>query len=245
MKRFISMLILTALLSMSMITTVFAAGETISVASVDAVKGETVSVPVVLSGNTGFDNYEMTLDYDAEALELTGISGTYVTAGNTANGKVVYAAANNVNDEEVTLFTATFKVKEDADEGAYPVSVTVQTIGISYPSSVMEPSVNSGSVTLSDSGVPETTDTDATETATAGEELNNVDENDESVTLSDSDVLETTDTDADETVAAGEEVNNVDENGGSVGSWLIVAVLVVVLLGTVVIIVQRKRKSAK
>ncbi len=167
MKRFISMLVLTALLSMGMITTAFAAGASISVSSVDAARGETVTVSVKLNGNTGFNNYLMTLNYDTDALELTDISGAYVTAANTANGMVNFATASAVSDDEVILFTASFKVKEEAGEGTHAVGVTVTRIGtlLNGEFSGMNPSVNSGSVNVTVAHVCEPVDvagTDAT-----------------------------------------------------------------------------------
>lgn len=151
MKKFLSMLVAVMLLAASMIMPAFAAGSTISVSSVSAKPGDTVTVNVSLSGNTGFKAYGMALTYDTSALELQSInagalSGNGLFVGNTANGVATFAGMNAVTGDGV-LFTATFKVKATT-AGEYTVGINMDSIGMSS-SDTMSVTTSAGKVSVS------------------------------------------------------------------------------------------------
>ena len=89
-------------------------GCTVTADAVAGAPGETVTVAVRIGDNPGFTNFSVSLDYDREALTLTGIEA--VTGGgqwavNQGEALVVFAAADPVEEDGI-LFTATFRVSE-------------------------------------------------------------------------------------------------------------------------------------
>ena len=130
MKKIISIVLTVALIFALAVTAMAAeiAECTVSADSVSAAAGKTVTVPVRITGNRGFTNFGIALDYDREQLELLSIQtaegetpylcGT-VAAGNTGwtdvDGKTygyVTAALEDAVTEDGILFTATFRVSE-------------------------------------------------------------------------------------------------------------------------------------
>lgn len=109
---------------------VFASGAKLSVDSVDAKPGETVTVAVRIEGNTGLSNFDLQIDY-GDGLTLTQVTKTdCACAGgmfiaNTAEGIVIWASADEVTDSSATLFTLTFTVNSDAGAGKHDVSVSL------------------------------------------------------------------------------------------------------------------------
>ena len=61
---------------------------TVSADSVSATAGGTVTVPIRISGNRGFTNFGIALDYDREQLELLSIQ--------TAEGETPYLCGTTV-----------------------------------------------------------------------------------------------------------------------------------------------------
>lgn len=130
MKKIISIVLAVALIFALAVTAMAAeiAECTVSVDSVSAA-GKTVTVPVRITGNRGFTNFGIALDYDRAQLELLSIQTAEgetpylcgaVAAGNTrwagADGKTygyVTAALEDAVTEDGILFTATFRVSED------------------------------------------------------------------------------------------------------------------------------------
>jgi len=122
MKRILCLLLAVMLLGI----TALAADSTtctVQAAAVTAGAGETVDVTVSVVGNPGFTNYAILLDYDREALTLQAITPTECEALTAVNcdykavdaksyGFVTAAAENEQNDDGI-LFTATFLVAED------------------------------------------------------------------------------------------------------------------------------------
>ena len=92
----------------------------VSADSVSATAGGTVTVPIRISGNRGFTNFGIALDYDREQLELLSIRtaegetpylcGTTVAVNTQWTGT---AALEDAVTEDGILFTATFRVSED------------------------------------------------------------------------------------------------------------------------------------
>ena len=102
---------------------------TVSSATVSA--GRTVNVTVDLSGNTGFANLGIQIGYDADKLTLQSVTANEdVEAIYTGAEKLTENPYNlNWNSIENNIYngrlaTLTFKVKEDTEDGEYPVTVT-------------------------------------------------------------------------------------------------------------------------
>ena len=131
MKKIISVILTVALIFALAVTVMAAeiADCTVSADSVSATAGGTVTVPIRISGNRGFTNFGIALDYDREQLELLSIQtaegetpylcGT-TSAVNTqwtgTYGKTfgyVTAALEEAATEDGILFTATFRLSED------------------------------------------------------------------------------------------------------------------------------------
>ena len=151
MKKFMSFLLVMTLVVASLSTVAFAAnGANVTVATVTAEPGETVSLPVTVTGE--FANYELYVS----AGELT-ISEFKGVIGNPANGKVSYANAVNV---ESHTFTVVIEVPADAQPGSfYPVVIS----GVDFISNAdladQEYSIVNGGIQIA--GEPETEPTEA------------------------------------------------------------------------------------
>lgn len=97
----------------------------IAAASLKTLPEKTITVPVAITGNPGFTNFAITLEYDADRLELTGIQtasgekkylSSVNTAWQTADGKTktcgfITAASGETVTGDGDLFQATFLVK--------------------------------------------------------------------------------------------------------------------------------------
>ena len=110
-------------------TRVQAAGAALSVSSVSAEKGGTVTVNVSLSNNPGIYGIKVKAEYDSSALQLKSMSNGNVFPASEAicnEAKGVYVANssdfNNVTGNG-TLFTLEFKVLDGADAASCNVSV--------------------------------------------------------------------------------------------------------------------------
>lgn len=114
---------------------------TVSADSLPAAAGQTVTVPIRISGNPGFTNFGIALDYDREQLELLSIQtaegeSPYL-CGPTASANIgwkdtdekTYGYAAAASAEAVTgdgiLFTATFHVS-DSFSGTAEVRPVIQ-----------------------------------------------------------------------------------------------------------------------
>ena len=113
-------------------TRVQAAGAALSVSSVSAEKGGTVTVNVSLSNNPGIYGIKVKTEYDSSALQLKSMSNGNVFPVSEAicnEAKGVYVANssdfNNVTGNG-TLFTLEFKVLDGADAASCNVSVKLE-----------------------------------------------------------------------------------------------------------------------
>ena len=131
MKKITSVILTIAMIFALAVTAMAAeiADCTVSADSVSATAGGTVTVPIRISGNRGFTNFGIALDYDREQLELLSIQtaegetpylcGTTVAVNTQwagTDGKTfgyVTAALEEAAAEDGILFTATFHVSED------------------------------------------------------------------------------------------------------------------------------------
>ena len=113
-------------------TRVQAAGAALSVSSVSAEKGGTVTVNVSLSNNPGIYGIKVKTEYDSSALQLKSMSNGNVFPVSEAicnEAKGVYVANssdfNNVTGNG-TLFTLEFKVLDGTDAASCNVSVKLE-----------------------------------------------------------------------------------------------------------------------
>ena len=113
-------------------TRVQAAGAALSVSSVSAEKGGTVTVNVSLSNNPGIYGIKVKAEYDSSVLQIKSMSNGNVFPANEAicnEAKGVYVANssdfNNVTGNG-TLFTLEFKVLDGADAASCNVSVKLE-----------------------------------------------------------------------------------------------------------------------
>ena len=126
MKRKIFVLLTTILLLTGMVTTVYAADA--SVNSIKASRGDTVTFSATLSGSETVGMGGVELKYSSDVLEL--VSGTCEVSGamltnfdtSTGMGAFMFSGTGTVSG---TLFTATFKVKDDAPVGTTAVSMDI------------------------------------------------------------------------------------------------------------------------
>lgn len=131
MKKITSVILAIALIFALAVTAMAAeiADCTVSADSVSATAGGTVTVPIRISGNRGFTNFGIALDYDREQLELLSIQtaegetpylcGTTVAVNTQWTGTdektfgYVTAALEEAATANGILFTATFRVSGD------------------------------------------------------------------------------------------------------------------------------------
>lgn len=113
-------------------TRVQAAGAALSVSSVSAEKGGTVTVNVSLSNNPGIYGIKVKAEYDSSVLQIKSMSNGNVFPASEAicnEAKGVYVANssdfNNVTGNG-TLFTLEFKVLDGADAASCNVSVKLE-----------------------------------------------------------------------------------------------------------------------
>ncbi len=174
MKKIIVLVLSVALVLGISVTAIAVANCSVTAGSVEAVAGQSVTVPIVISGNSGFTNFCIMIDYDREALELTSI--------NSANGENTYLCGDLVStntafededgntfgfincaltekcSENGTLFTVTFKVADDFTGSAEVKPVVSYMRNNAAVFSVFEEitvTVADGTVTVQESDVPD------------------------------------------------------------------------------------------
>lgn len=107
-----------------------AGSASISVGTVDGKAGQTVTVPVSISGNPGIAGYSLKIDFDTNALTLNSMTAGSLISGNgtfSVNNEAHivnwYTVDNMTGNGE--LLKLSFTVKEGAAEGTIPVSVSL------------------------------------------------------------------------------------------------------------------------
>lgn len=121
-------------------------GPTVTVGSVaEAKAGDIFTIPVTISNNTGFTNYDFHVDYDSSVMTLKTVlkSGTLAANMNQFDGLAATGniAAAGVSDEyaeeqgttaiaeDGVLFKLKFEVNKGATSGNYAVSIAVKADG--------------------------------------------------------------------------------------------------------------------
>ena len=134
MKRRIFCCLLAALLFIGLLPAVQAASTPrVSVQTVSATAGDEVSVTVTLSGNTGFSDLSIELDYDPAILTLVQAEQEALTSDCLQSQSqhltdrpysLIWLSGTSLCEANGTLATLTFCVSDDALSGSYPVSVS-------------------------------------------------------------------------------------------------------------------------
>ncbi|MBQ2663020.1 MAG: hypothetical protein IJG16_02620 [Clostridia bacterium] len=130
MKRLLSLSIVFAILMSLCKFSANAAGMTVTVGTASCLAGETVSIPIALSGNTGFSNLGIEIEYDETFLTLTNITAgqtgaTYTAAQSIAANpyNMVWNSTSN-NSFNGTIATLDFEIAANAALGGYPITLS-------------------------------------------------------------------------------------------------------------------------
>ena len=113
--------------------------------------GETVAVDVSIAENPGICAFILRIDYDETVLELISIEHPEIGSDSiwNINGGMVSWLAFSDTDYNGTLFTVTFKVADDAEEGATAVTVLYEAGDIgNFAEDEINPSVQAGGVNI-------------------------------------------------------------------------------------------------
>lgn len=146
LKKIISMFLCFAILISFAPTVMAVDGPTVTVGSVaEAKAGDIFTIPVTISNNTGFTNYDFHVDYDSSVMTLKTVlkSGTLAANMNQFDGLAATGniAAAGVSDEyaeeqgttaiaeDGVLFKLKFEVNKGATSGNYKVSIAVKADG--------------------------------------------------------------------------------------------------------------------
>ncbi len=157
MKKVISFILTTVLLLTIMVSAAFAADTTVSVSSVEATYGETVTVDVSISGNTGFDTYQLALEYDPAAIELVEVRSSDTLSENgtlISNENTVGFMTTTLIEEDGILFKADFKVLDTAPAGDTSITVNIENIFNTYTLEYLDVACAAGSIKIGGTPCP-------------------------------------------------------------------------------------------
>lgn len=149
MKKLISLLTVIVLVAVLATAALATEAPALVVDTVESAAGEQVVVNVAIVNNPGITVGEMYIEYDETALEPVDLvpddpededtfGVQYVTAVadwkweiifNDANGFLGMSASKGTLKGDCVMFSLTFKVKDGAQPGSYPVKVDVDYIG--------------------------------------------------------------------------------------------------------------------
>ncbi len=138
MKRLIAVMISFAVMLVSVCNFIVAYADDSYIVKADDIyvkRGESVTIPIKLSGNKGLMGFKISVKYPDNQLVLTDVSSGSLTANGLFNttitdyysvkGKFDVVWSDNAEvKEDGTLFIMTYKVKGTADDGEYNISVT-------------------------------------------------------------------------------------------------------------------------
>lgn len=144
-----SAIILAFLLSIYIVIPCGAAGATISIGSVEAVPGETVTVPVSISGNPGINTFSLGFSYDTNTLTLLDVKLSSNLGGQFAYKKKAVWLNSSDTKYNGDILYLTFKVSDIAEYGDSSISVTYAPGDISnYNEDDVNFAVSPGSVSI-------------------------------------------------------------------------------------------------
>lgn len=132
MKRILSLCLAFSMIFAAMTgLTAYASGTEVSIGDASAKAGEGFSVQVNLSGNSGFANLGIEIEYDTSAITLLSVTGNsdvgaiFTTAQNTdvMPYNIGWDSTSNITYNG-TLATLNFVVKDNAASGNYPINVS-------------------------------------------------------------------------------------------------------------------------
>ena len=132
MKRIIIGCLLTVLLLFSLpISAAAAAKPNVSIQCVSAESGETVSVAVILSRNTGFADLSLEIGYDTAALKLVKVEPNSAISCNFTTSQQIsqqpylinWVEGTSSNTFNGTLAVLRFQISTDA-AGEYPITIS-------------------------------------------------------------------------------------------------------------------------
>lgn len=130
MKKTISISVICAILATFWVFSAHAEGMTVRAGTASCVAGESVSIPITLSGNTGFSNLGIEICYDSSVMTLknaaAGQTGATYTAAQsiTANPYNMGWDSTSNNTFNGTLATLDFEIAGNAAAGKYPITVS-------------------------------------------------------------------------------------------------------------------------
>lgn len=124
MKRLLA-IVLTALLFLSVFVPAYADNfPAITVGSVSAKVGDTVTLKIMVSNNPGVGAMTLTLKYDTEAFTQTGVTNGSLFENMESGLNLVFYSSSDVTANG-TLATVTFKISDRAS-GSYPIKLIVR-----------------------------------------------------------------------------------------------------------------------
>jgi len=192
-------------------------GATITVGSSGEVTaGDEFTVPVTIADNTGFAAAAFEFTYNSNALELTGFSTDGLIGNglipNVAGNSAGYFSSADITDNGV-LFSATFKVKDDAGDGTYDIKLGLRN---NTASNMVNSSAKPVTVTFVD-GSADVTGTGKPTTTASTDTTGNTGTGDTSTTTGTGDTSTTTGTGADATdnTGTGSTSTSTDTTTGS------------------------------
>lgn len=91
--------------------------------------GSSVNIPVSIYGSDQFACLKFDVDYDFSTLELTDVTcnipgGNFLYNGDPSNAQFIWYNTENTSFQQISpLFVLTFTVRDDAQEGTYPITL--------------------------------------------------------------------------------------------------------------------------
>lgn len=126
-----------------------AAGPTINIGSVHTMPGETVTVPVSISGNPGINTFSLGFSYDNSKLTLSDVKLSSNLGGQyTYKKKAVWLNSSDIKYNGEILYLI-FQVSDSAEYGATNVSITYSPGDIcNYDEKDVNVSIETGRVVI-------------------------------------------------------------------------------------------------
>lgn len=130
-KKFTSLLIVTFIIINICAVSAFAeTAPSVTIGTATGKTGDTVEIPVILSGNTGFSSLNIEIYYNSNALSLINVNKNNSVGGNVSSSQLLsktpymmsWNSATEVNTFNGTLATLSFEILTDVNE-IYTVEV--------------------------------------------------------------------------------------------------------------------------